>query len=356
MAKTTTSQGWGRDWTVGVRVWIERHGQAVLGQGRAELLDAIGRQQSITAAAKTVGISYRKAWTMIQEINQAAGEPLVKAAVGGTKGGGATLTPRGRFAVDVYGQLHQALHESAAGVLQRITNPRDNASPGVHLAAAISLQEVIGELLSEYALREPTVRVRVVYGASNELADHLLSGAPGDLFISAEACEITRLEEAGRLVARTRKVVASNGLAVIGPYGGTALKRPDDLLSKKIRRIALAEPACPLGGYSQVYLQGAGVYDALLPKVLYVDNSRAVLSAVAAGTADAGVAFSSDAQRAASSETKFLVPHSQAAAHYVAGIVQGGPQSKAARALLAFITSPAAGKCFRRHGFQPAQA
>ncbi len=56
-----------------------------------ELLDAIGRHRSITAAAKIVGISYRKAWNMIQEINTAAGDTLVESAVGGVKGGGGAV-------------------------------------------------------------------------------------------------------------------------------------------------------------------------------------------------------------------------------------------------------------------------
>ncbi len=169
---------WSQDWTVGVRLWIERSGKAILGEGRAELLDAIGRHRSITAAAKIVGISYRKAWNMIQEINAAAGDPLVESAVGGIKGGGAQLTERGQFAVSVYQQLHQALHESAGGVLRRIVGSDKAAAACVHLAAAISLQEVVGQLLSEFALRQPTIHVRVVYGSSNELADHLLAGAP----------------------------------------------------------------------------------------------------------------------------------------------------------------------------------
>ncbi|HZZ27571.1 MAG TPA: molybdate ABC transporter substrate-binding protein, partial [Pirellulales bacterium] len=209
--------------------------------------------------------------------------------------------------------------------------------------------------------QEPTVRVRAVYGASNELADHLLSGAPGDLLVSAEAAELDRLEAAGRLVSRSRRVVASNSLAVIGPRGDktthkTALKRLEDLLGKKVQRVALAEPACPLGGYSQSYLKAAGVYDKLLAKVLEVDNSRAVLSAVVSGAADAGVAFASDAQRSDRCRTYFLVPHSQSAALYVAGLIEGGQQPKAARALLEFITSAAAAKCFRRHGFLPVKS
>src|SRR5262245_50623358 len=93
---------WAAEWRVGVRVWVERNGEAVLGEGRAELLAAIDSERSITKAAKAAGMSYRRAWNLIQEINTAAGETLVEAAVGGATGGGARLTDRGRFAVEVY--------------------------------------------------------------------------------------------------------------------------------------------------------------------------------------------------------------------------------------------------------------
>src|ERR1700742_3633680 len=86
--KSNVKSGWLEDWGVGVRVWIERHGEAVLGAGRADLLAALDREQSITKAAKATGGSYRCACNMIQEINAAAGEPLVRAAVGGKRGGG----------------------------------------------------------------------------------------------------------------------------------------------------------------------------------------------------------------------------------------------------------------------------
>src|SRR5262245_8337032 len=111
--------GWGSDWKVGVRVWVERAGKALLGDGKAELMAAIDREQSITKAAKSAGMSYRRAWNMIQEINEAAGEPLVAAAVGGTKGGGARLTERGRMAVSVYERVRTSLVESAAGALRQ---------------------------------------------------------------------------------------------------------------------------------------------------------------------------------------------------------------------------------------------
>ena len=346
MARTN----WAKDWTVGVRVWIERHGQAVLGQGRAELMDAIGRHRSITAAAKAAGMSYRRAWSVIQELNEAAGETLVRATVGGVKGGGAQLTERGRLALDVYQRLHLGLYGSAADVLRRVISPADVLSC-VHLAAAISLQEVLGQLLAEYALRQPTVQVRAVYGASNELADHLLAGAPGELFISADPSQVDRLAAANKLVPRSRRTVAFNGLAAIGPRRSKATKLTD-LLTQRIRHVALAEPACPLGAYSKAYLEKVGVYEKLLLKVVHVDNSRGLLSAITSGIADAGLAFESDSL-CWDCQTLFRVPHSLAAAEYVAGIVRGGPRQSEAQALLEFVTSSVAAKYFRRCGFRP---
>jgi molybdate transport system substrate-binding protein len=350
----TTS--WPKDWTVGVRVWVDRRGQTVLGEGRADLLDAIAQHRSITAAAKAIGMSYRKAWSLIQEVNEAAGEPLVEAAVGGLQGGGARLTDRGALAVKVFRELQDALQEGAAGALRRVAAPAqdDGATSCVHVAAAISLQEALGQIVAAFALHRPAVAVRVVYGASNELASHLIAGAPGDLFISAEPAQIDELEAAGRVLPGTRRVVASNSLAVIGSKGRVPIAGLAGLANSAVKRIALADPACPLGRYSRDYLQRAGAYDSLLPKVMHVDNSRAVLSAVASGAAGAGLAFSSDAQRSGEYQLMFRVPRAKAAASYVAALLDNAAPSGDAGELLDFLSSPVAERCFRRCGLRPA--
>src|SRR4249919_2316805 len=146
MAKTH----WANDWKVGVRVWVEREGQAVLGEGRAELLAAIDTYHSITKAAKAAGMSYRRAWNMIQDVNEAAGEALVEAAVGGKQGGGALLTPNGRLALEVYDKVRRSLVDSAAGSLRQVIQPDARGSKCIHLAAAISMQEAVGQILAEY--------------------------------------------------------------------------------------------------------------------------------------------------------------------------------------------------------------
>lgn len=92
-------------WGLKVRVWVERDGEKVLGPGRVDLLERIDRLRSISAAAKEMGMSYRRAWELVRAMNDAAGVPLVEASAGGTGGGGATVTPHGHRAVRLYRDL-----------------------------------------------------------------------------------------------------------------------------------------------------------------------------------------------------------------------------------------------------------
>jgi molybdenum ABC transporter molybdate-binding protein len=350
MAKTH----WASDWKVGVRVWVERDGQTVLGEGRAELLAAIDTEHSITKAAKAARMSYRRAWTMIQEVNEAAGEALVEAAVGGKQGGGARLTPNGRLALEVYDKVRRSLVDSAAGSLQQAILTDDRSLKCIHLAAAISMQEAVGQILAEYTLVQPTIQVRTIFGASNELADHLLAGAPGDVFISAELTELDRLESAKLLADDSRQIIAKNGLAIVGGPKALPVKKPADLLLPRFNRVVLADAACPLGQYSRAYLEQAGVYDKLLAKAMLVDNSRAVLAAVASGAAQAGVAFSSDATTQRSWRLLLSVPTSKAAVTYAAAIIDHGGSLEEVRRLSEFLSSPTAVRCYRRCGMKPA--
>lgn len=345
---------WGDDWTLGMRVWIERTGRTMLSEGQAELLAAIGRLHSISAAARSIGISYRHAWMMVQEVNDSAGGALVEAAVGGVRGGGASLTERGRFAVEVLEQLRAELRPQGAGALRRIVAPAGDGACTLHLAAAISLQEVVGQVLTEYALRQPLVLVRAVFGASNELADHLLAGAPCDLFISADPTHLDRLEAGGLIEGGARRALAVNGLAAIGPPGKTTrVRKARDLLAAEIKHVALADAACPLGKLSLAYLESAGLAEAVRSKAIYVGNSRGVLAAIQSGAAEAGLAFASDAAKTGECETLFHAPAAHTSAECAAAVPRYAKHAAAALALAEFFASAAARRCFRRCGFRP---
>jgi molybdate transport system regulatory protein len=76
-----------------------------IGPGKVALLEAIRDQGSLTAAARALGISYRRAWTMLDEINSALQYPAVASAAGGSQGGGSLLTPVGEEVVARYRRI-----------------------------------------------------------------------------------------------------------------------------------------------------------------------------------------------------------------------------------------------------------
>lgn len=345
---------WLPDWGVELRLSITRSGDTIINRDRADVLAAIARHNSISAAARAIGISYRHAWKLVQEANDAAQVPLVDAATGGLRGGGARLTDRGRYALETYDQLLAELTMTSGAMLQRIVRSSDDAATSLHLAAAISLQEMVGQLLAEYAQVRPLVHVRAVFGASNELADHVMAGAPCDVFISADVAPLDRLQAAGFVQAGASRKLAKNGLAAIARIGHEAgVRKPLDLLSSAVTRLVLAEPACPLGKLSKDFLDGIGLYETLQPKVLYVDNSRAILAALHSGAADVGLAFTSDAAKAGECQTLFQVRPSQASIDYAAVVPTRTSNTEEASRLLDFFVSPTGRRCLRRCGFRP---
>src|SRR5262245_15919924 len=107
-------------WKLKVRVWIERDDKKLLGPGRVELLGHIEHRGSISAAAKQMHMSYRRAWTLVRDINDVAGEPLVEVSTGGPGGGGAVLTPLGKVVVTVYRRILQRVDRAAAEAAPRL--------------------------------------------------------------------------------------------------------------------------------------------------------------------------------------------------------------------------------------------
>jgi molybdate transport system regulatory protein len=76
-----------------------------VGPGKVDLLEAIGDAGSITAAARTLGMSYRRAWLLVDTMNRCFETPVVTAVAGGASGGGARLTPTGAEVVRRYRRM-----------------------------------------------------------------------------------------------------------------------------------------------------------------------------------------------------------------------------------------------------------
>ncbi|MGE3771875.1 MAG: winged helix-turn-helix domain-containing protein [Gammaproteobacteria bacterium] len=86
-----------------------------MGPGKADLLEAIEGTGSISAAAKSLGMSYRRAWMLVDTMNRCFREPVVSAATGGSGGGGAEVTPYGREILKRY----RAMEARAVGAIAR---------------------------------------------------------------------------------------------------------------------------------------------------------------------------------------------------------------------------------------------
>ncbi len=92
-------------------MWIESRDGTFLGYGRVVLLERIGEHGSISAAARSMSMSYRHAWKLVDSINRQATEPLVEMSTGGSGGGGTKLTKAGKQAIDRFWAAHQAFNE-----------------------------------------------------------------------------------------------------------------------------------------------------------------------------------------------------------------------------------------------------
>jgi molybdate transport system regulatory protein len=92
----------------------------VVGPGKISLLELIEREGSISAAARCMGMSFRRAWHLIDTLNAALGRPVVATEVGGSQGGGARLTDFGRELVARYRQTMSAIGAEAAPLVDWI--------------------------------------------------------------------------------------------------------------------------------------------------------------------------------------------------------------------------------------------
>lgn len=90
-----------------IKVQILSGDEIAMGPGKADLLDAIAREGSISAAGRAMGMSYRRTWLLVDAMNRCWDMPLVETAAGGTGGGGARLTELGASILAHYRDLQR---------------------------------------------------------------------------------------------------------------------------------------------------------------------------------------------------------------------------------------------------------
>jgi molybdate transport system regulatory protein len=92
-----------------------------MGPGKADLVERIARTGSISAAAREMGMSYRRAWQLVESLNGDFREPVVRTAIGGTRGGGAQVTPFGERLVAQFRAMERKASAAIAADLRRFS-------------------------------------------------------------------------------------------------------------------------------------------------------------------------------------------------------------------------------------------
>lgn len=119
-----------------LRIRVDFEGGESLGPGKIGLLEAVREAGSIRGAAKRVGMSFRRAWLLLQAVEVLFGEALTETARGGVKGGGTALTPFGEFVVQAYRDLERAVERVAQSKMEPLAERvhKGRASRPLHTA------------------------------------------------------------------------------------------------------------------------------------------------------------------------------------------------------------------------------
>jgi molybdate transport system regulatory protein len=96
-------------------------GAPAMGPGKAELIERIAQTGSISAAARGMGMSYRRAWQLVEALNASYREPVVLTATGGQRGGGATVTPYGMRLAAAFRAMEDKACRAIAADLRRFS-------------------------------------------------------------------------------------------------------------------------------------------------------------------------------------------------------------------------------------------
>ncbi len=235
------------------------------------------------------------------------------------------------------------------------------SQPQLTVFAAASLTEAFEEIAAAFSL---TTEVEVVFNfaGSQQLAQQLLSGAPGDVFASANPKQMQVAVEGG-VIAAAVQPFAGNRLVIVTPADNPAVLRQIADLARPGVKLALADAAAPAGQYALAMLAKASAApdfaptfgdDVLANVVSYEENVRAVLAKVLLGEVDAGVVYSSDVTAASRQQVQIIdIPDAlNITAVYVLAPVADSAQPELAQAFVNYVSSSAGQEILAKYGFQ----
>ena len=247
------------------------------------------------------------------------------------------------------------------GCRQDPTNVATFPVESLRVAAASDLQPWLEQELKAWGARKsPPISVDTLYGSSYQLAAQIRSGAPVDLFLSADAGAVEELAQEGHIFSDSKRPYAKGRLSLL--YRKPLIvMRLDELPKLPFDRLVIASPeTAPYGKAARAALESAGVAEAISARLVIAPTVRQALRSVIDGNAEVGVVSRGHAMEAAAAIADLSSIEIPAHLHppiiQVLGIVKDAKDrsapSPAAVELAEWLTSPATDELFRSHGLE----
>ncbi len=242
------------------------------------------------------------------------------------------------------------------GLLLNLASLPARSAESLSVYAAASLTNALNEVISAFGEGHST-RVIANYASSSTLARQIAQGAPADLYISANRQWMDYLTEAGVLANDSRRTLLGNRLVLVTARDSTLTPielNPDWDLAGALgdSRLAVGDPDhVPAGRYAKEALQWLRLWPLAEPRLARANNVRGALALIERGEAPLGIVYASDALSARVRVLAEFPNHSHSPIDYPVAIVRSADRP-AARALLAFLSSPRAATIFRSYGFE----
>ena len=253
----------------------------------------------------------------------------------------------------------QAASASSEAVASSAAASSEASGESVQLTvfAAASLTETLNEIAEQYKTVAPNVELVFNFDSSGTLKTQIEEGADCDLFLSAAQKQMNALQDEKMIDADSVVKLLENKLVMIVPAGSTLeLKEFSDVLNANT--IAIGDPeSVPAGQYAKEAFTNLGIWDALQEKTLSLGtNVTEVLEWVAAGSADVGFVYKTDAMsKAGQVDIVAEAPESslENPVIYPVGQLTNAANPEGAAAFLEFLQTKEALAVFEEYGFTP---
>lgn len=242
--------------------------------------------------------------------------------------------------------------------------PAAPSSEPLTVMAAASLKDAFEALGADFRAQHPATSITFNFAGSQQLAQQLVEGAPGDLFAAANQRQMDVAVAGGRVAADgadAPSIFARNRLVVVLPADNPAAIESLQDLAKPGVKLVLAAESVPAGQYALEFLANASATadytEAYSPTVLsnvvsYETNVRSVLTKVALGEADAGIVYASDAPASNTQVATLPIPDAlNVPVSYPIALVLDSTQPQAARDFVKYVLSAEGQATLARFGF-----